>query len=199
MAIQRPGLDRFLVERLPDGSAVVFDRASEAVHSLNEVAALVWECSAEPVTLTEIAAALEQAGIPEGRKAAEDAVRQLSRCGLVESLEPAPVPDGSRRRALQLLLRGAAAAPVVLTMTVAEQHVFAQGTGSPTTTPTPTPTATPTPTPTTGPPTTTPPPTPTPTATPTPTPTPTPTATPTPTTLAPTPTPTPTPTPPPTF
>lgn len=188
MVFLRPDADRFLVDRLPDGSVVVFDRTSEAVHSLNEVAALAWERCGHPTSMADLAGILSEAGVTNAENAAEDAIRQLEAAGLVAARDlEVPSHANSRRQALRWMIRGAAVAPVVLTMSVAEQHVFAQGTGSPTTTPTPTPTTTPTPTPT-----------PTPTATPTPTtvaPTPTPMTTPTP---VPTPTPTPTPTTPPT-
>jgi hypothetical protein len=203
----RPSSDRFLVERLPDGSAAIFDTASEAVHSLNQTAALVWDCCASPVSLDEIAEAVQRVtGIADARTAAQDALTQLTRVGLVLSR----VDEGrlaSRRMALGLALSGATvafAAPLVLTMTVGQQNVFAQQSGSPTPTPTPTtapepPTGTPQPTNLTQTPTPTDTPTNTPTSTPTDTPTSTPTTTPTEAaTSTPTSTPTDTPTPTPT-
>jgi hypothetical protein len=202
LLFERPPADRYLVERLPDGSAAVFDRETAAVHSLNEPAAFAWECCIEPRTLSELAEALGEAGVLDAQAVAAACVRELTAAGLLGARETAgALPERTRRQAFRLLLQGAAVVPVVLTMSVAEQHVFAQGTGSPiaTPTPTPTPTATVTPPPTSTPtPTVTSAPTVTPTATPTPTfsptPTPTPTATPTPT-FSPTPTPTATPTP----
>jgi hypothetical protein len=206
---QRTRSDRFLIERLPDGSATIFDRQTEAVHSLNQTAALIWECCAEPATPADIAEVIERAtGIADATAAVTEGLAQLTGAGLISVVAAKGVAadapaDRSRRTAL--LLVGATSvgfiAPLVVTMTLTEQRAFAQGAGSPTPTATPTPTpsgATPTPTPTDTPTPTTATPTPTPTDTPTPTTataTPTPTDTPTPTpTVTPTDTPTPTPT-----
>lgn len=197
---QRPRGSRFLVERLPDGSAVVFDRTSETVHSLNQTAVLVWECCAEPVSAAQIAEIVQRAtGAADPAGAVADALGQLSRVGLVQAREGAAIDDS--RRATLRVLGGSAigfVAPLVITMTLAQQNrLAAQSLSVPTATPTPTappgPTGSPTPT-------ATPTDTPTPTVTPTPTDTPTPTVTPTPTntptpTATPTPTNTPTPTP----
>ena len=144
----RPGSDRFLVEPLPDGSAAVFDSASESVHSLNQTAAVVWECCGEPVALTDIVEVVRRVtGLSEPRGVAEEALNQLERAGLVETRRMDDDPPPSRRTALRIraVARGSSIAflaPLVLTMTVGEQHAFAQQTGSPVTTTTSAPTTT---------------------------------------------------------
>lgn len=64
---RQPSPHRFVVERLPDGSAAVFDQANGAVHSLNEVAALVWDACAEPITLDALVESVQQATPPKTR------------------------------------------------------------------------------------------------------------------------------------
>ena len=134
----RPESDRFLVEPLPDGSAAVFDSASESVHSLNQTAALVWECCSEPAALADIADVVRRVtGLPEPRAVAEDALNQLQRSGLVEARRVDDHGLPSRRTALRMIGRGSSIAflaPLVQTMTVGQQHALAQGVGSPVTT-----------------------------------------------------------------
>jgi len=180
MVYQHPRADRFLIDRLPDGSMAVLDRSSEAVHSLNQTAAAVWECCAEARTADEIADMLQrETGAPDMKGTVAAALQQLLRVGLVEAFDTEAPPLPTRRQSVGVALGLTAAglaAPLVLTLTIAQQNAHAQQAGSGTSpTPTPTPTGGPTPTPTT---TVTPTATPTPTSTPTP-PTPTPTPTPT--------------------
>lgn len=179
----------YQIEELPDGSAVLFDRGSEAMHSLNRVALSVWQASETRVAEAELIAGLD--GLAD-EKAVREAVAQLLAAGLIEATDAPNAAEMSRRKALRVFGGTAAGVigPAVITMTLAQQRRLAaqalsggNGTPTPTATPTAGPTGTPTATPTD---------TPTPTATPTPTDTPTPTATPTPTD---TPTPTPTNTP----
>jgi hypothetical protein len=131
---RRPESDRFLVERLPDGSAAVFDTTSEAIHSLNQTAALVWECCREPVAIADIADVIQRVtGLPEPRAVAEDALRQLERGGLVEACRE-DVANRASRRDVLLKIGGVSAAflaPLVLTLTLTEQHAFARQAGSP--------------------------------------------------------------------
>jgi hypothetical protein len=130
--------DQFVVEHLSDGSAAVFDRSGDAVHSLNPTAAAVWACCAEPSSVHEIRAALaEGLAQPLDAGTIEDALRQLVKAGLIQqathSVEPADGP--SRREALKRLAWGSAAVavPVVLTLAGSEQRVLAQCAGSVTT------------------------------------------------------------------
>ena len=138
MLFVRPESGRFLVEPLPDGSAAVFDSASESVHSLNQTAALVWECCSEPAALADIEDVVRRVtGLPEPRAVAEDALNQLQRSGLVEARRVDDDGLPSRRTALRMIGRGSSIAflaPLVLTMTVGQQHALAQEVGSPVTT-----------------------------------------------------------------
>jgi hypothetical protein len=97
-AYQRPSSARFLVDILPDGSAVVFDTTTETVHSLNDTARRVWEACDVPATVAEIAAVLRDAtGIDADASTIDDAVRQLVRQGLL--VETVPVVSETSREA----------------------------------------------------------------------------------------------------
>jgi hypothetical protein len=135
----RPARDRFIVERLSDGSVAVFDRSGDAVHSLNPAAAAVWACCAEPASVDDLSDALaEGTANPPGVEVIDAAVRQLLGAGLLQEVQGAsaalPLPAlSSRRQALKRIAGGAAVAlPVILTLAGKEQRLLAQGCGSPT-------------------------------------------------------------------
>lgn len=123
-AVQSP---RFLVERLPDGSAAVFDTETEAAHSLNAAAVAVWECCDEPTGVEEIARMLSEAGGPVDVSTVRQTLDQLVAIGLAEQTI-APDTAAPRRRAVLRTL--AAGVPVILTLTASAQKAFAQGAGS---------------------------------------------------------------------
>jgi hypothetical protein len=148
--------DRFVSEKLPDGSLAIFDARAEAVHSLNESATLVLEACEEPATVADVVAVLQRS---TGREVpVETALEFLHRLEAADLVirERASL---SRRSMLRTVTVGSAAAlalPTLLTLTASEQRAHAQAVGSPptTTSTTPTTTASPTST-TTSPPTTT--------------------------------------------
>lgn len=135
----RPISERFIIEQLSDGSVAVFDRAGDAVHSLNPAAAAVWTCCTEPSTIDDLCDAVPEGTVnPPGVDAIEAAVRQLLAVGLLQEVQgvSAALPLAalsSRRQALKKLARGGVVAlPVVLTLVGKEQRLLAQGSGSPT-------------------------------------------------------------------
>src|SRR5690349_19648824 len=124
---RRPSSGRFLVERMPDGSAAVFDTASEAVHSLNQTALVVWDACAEPASIDDLAEALQRAtGVADGHTAAEHALTQLQAAGLVELVPDAAGISASRRRALVIIGGSSMAfvAPLVISMALSEQRLL---------------------------------------------------------------------------
>lgn len=134
---QRSPDDRFLIEALPDGSIAIFDSRTEAVHSLNPAAALVLEACAEPVTLSDVTTVLWRT--TEGGVPAESALEVLKRLEAAELIvridaEAPLAPSGtSRRDLLKKVAFGSAAAlalPAILTLTGAEQRLYAQEAGS---------------------------------------------------------------------
>jgi hypothetical protein len=133
--------ERWLVERLPDGSAAVFDVETEAAHSLNAAAVAAWEYCDEPVRPDEVARALSEAGAPVDVHTARQTLERLTQIGLVEPTVTADAGVLPRRAVMRTL---AAGVPVILTLTASAQKAFAQGAGSGATTAGATSTAAPT-------------------------------------------------------
>ncbi len=128
-----PSDHQFIVERLADGSAAVFDAKGEAVHSLNQSAAAVWACCAEPATLSQIVEALNDGlSTPMPQESIAQALRQLEGVGMIvrsSKHQPALVSP-SRRDALRRTAwgsTGVVALPVVISLLASEQRVHAQG------------------------------------------------------------------------
>jgi hypothetical protein len=130
----------FVVERLPDGSTAVFDRATKTVHSLNASAAAAFEACREPKTVSELAHEMGQAlSAPVTDAVALAAAGELEQAGLVVGTGvPQAEPERASRRAI--LKAAGVALPVVLSLTAAEQqaHAATAASGAATTTPAPT-------------------------------------------------------------
>jgi hypothetical protein len=125
--------DRFLAERLPDGSIAIFDSRTEAVHSLNPAAAAVLETCEEPAAVAHVAAVLEEC--TGGGAPAETALEVLGRLEAAELIVRAPAAPAlvlpNRRELLKRAGTAVALAlPVILTLTGAEQRLYAQAAGS---------------------------------------------------------------------
>jgi len=127
-----------LIEKLPDGSTAVFDTLTKTVHSINETAAAAFESCRDPRTVAQVATAMREIlKTPVTEEMALEAIAELEQAGLVACSEPLPIKPGqaSRRSLLKTLGTVAAtAAPLVLSLSMAEQSVYAQGAGSGTTT-----------------------------------------------------------------
>lgn len=129
MVVQQTPAKGYVPEKLPDGSSAIFDRAANAVYALNDTAAAAFESCQKPVTLAVLSDMMRlRLGQPVTVETALEAVAELERAGLVTSSGATQeLRNASRRR----LLRAAGVAlPVVLSLTAAEQRVFAQGAGS---------------------------------------------------------------------
>jgi hypothetical protein len=130
--------DRFLAEALPDGSIAIFDSQTETVHSLNPAAALVLEACGEPATLDYVAVVLRRCtGCGDPGETALHVLQRLEAAELVMRTDsPAPLmppSHPSRRDLLKKAAMGSAvllALPAMLTLTGAEQRLYAQTAGS---------------------------------------------------------------------
>ena len=110
----------FVVERLPDGSTVVFESATKTVHSLNPLAALVFEACREKISVTRL---IEAIGSPVSEEPILAAIGELESAGLVER---SGAEGTSRRGVLRAVgIAAGAAVPMVLSLTASEQRAYA--------------------------------------------------------------------------
>ncbi len=133
LEVWQPGVETRLVEKLPDGSTAVFDTLTKTVHSINEIAAAAFEACRDKRTVTQVAAAMQETlNSPVSEEIALTAIYELERAGLVACSRPV---SASRRSLLKSVgTIAATVAPLVLSLSSAEQSAFAQGAGSGTTT-----------------------------------------------------------------
>lgn len=129
MVVQQSSAKGYVPEKLPDGSSAIFDRATNAVYALNDTAAAAFDICQKPVTLAVLSDMMRQRlGPAVTVETALEAVAELERAGLVTSSGATQELRNASRR--QLLKAAGVALPVVLSLTAAEQRVFAQGAGS---------------------------------------------------------------------
>jgi hypothetical protein len=118
------------IEKLPDGSMAIYDLRSKSVHSLNRSAAALWEACADGATMPQLAESLgSRPGTPATKEEVPVWIEQMRGLDLIvaKGAMPETVPQPGRRSMLAAL---GAAVPVILTLTAAEQRVYAQGAGS---------------------------------------------------------------------
>jgi len=115
------------VENLPDGSVVICDERSKAIHSLNASAASVWRACAEGASESHLFAALADGEQHGSDEALRTAIHQLQQAHLIEPgcnvASEATVNQG--RRAMVRAL--GTAVPLVLTLGAAQQRAYAGG------------------------------------------------------------------------
>jgi hypothetical protein len=129
IVVQQTSAKGYVPEKLPDGSSAIFDRATNAVYALNDTAAAAFEFCQKPVTLAVLSERMRlRLGPAATMETALEAVAELERAGLVTSSGATQELRNASRR--QLLKAAGVALPVVLSLTAAEQRVFAQETGS---------------------------------------------------------------------
>jgi hypothetical protein len=138
----RKNLSGFVVEKLPDGSTALFDRATKTVHSLNSSAAAAFELCREPKSVSELAREMSDAlAIPVTDVMALAAAGELEQAGLVIGTGARQAEDERASRRAMLKAAGVAL-PIVLSLTAAEQQAHAAMAISGTTSTTPAPTTT---------------------------------------------------------
>jgi hypothetical protein len=128
------GSENRVVDKLPDGSTAVFDTLTKTVHSINKTAAAAFEACREKRNLPQLATAMREIlESPVTEETALAAISQLERAGLVACSGARPPEPGktSRRSVLKAVGSAAAmAAPLVLSLSSAEQRAYAQGSTS---------------------------------------------------------------------
>ena len=127
MHVERVNSDALVVNQLPDGSRVMQDTTTDKLYALNPTAGAAWDACSDPTTLENVAQTMQRSFDPEiTEEIAEEAILQLQDHNLVKTFESPSL--GSRRRFLAAM--GAAAVPLVVTLTVADQRVYAEKVGS---------------------------------------------------------------------
>jgi PqqD family protein of HPr-rel-A system len=118
-----------VIENLPDGSVAVFDAESGAVHALNAQAAAALRACGKGSALPAIALAMSrELQTRTDDAAALEALSQLDASGLVQCVGKEKAAAGPSRRSI--FGAAAAALPVVLTLTAAQQKAYARLAGS---------------------------------------------------------------------
>lgn len=129
MLVESTNKDALVVNRLPDGSRVVVDAANETVLALNATAGSAWDACSQPTTLSGVTEHMRRSLDPGTTEAvAERAILELEAKKLVRIFE-APKPT---RRQMLGTLSAAAALPLVVSLTLANQKAYAKATVSPT-------------------------------------------------------------------
>jgi hypothetical protein len=119
MQVERVNSDGLIVNRLPDGSRIFTDQASETVFALNASAGAAWDACSQPTTLSGVVGEMRRNFDPHvTEELAHEAIAQLSEKRLVATSENLPSP--SRRRLIAGL--SAAAIPLVVSLTLADQR-----------------------------------------------------------------------------
>jgi hypothetical protein len=142
MQVERTNSNNLSVDKLPDGSRVIFDPQSETVFALNTTAGAAWDACSRPTTLSKVTEDMQRSVDPSvTEELALDAILQLQEKNLVTTSGSSS--NATRRQVFSTL--SAIAIPLVVSLTMAEQRdhalLAASGIG---TTPPPTTTGNPT-------------------------------------------------------
>lgn len=122
MHVERMNPGPLTVNQLPDGSRVIVDQTNETVFALNAMAGAAWDACREPTTLTRVTDTMRRSFDPATTEGlAQEAILQLQDKNLVRTSES--LPPATRRRFLATL--GAAAVPLVVSLTIADQRAYA--------------------------------------------------------------------------
>src|SRR5271156_7158420 len=122
MHVERANSDALVVNQLPDGSRIIVDPSNEKVLALNATAGAAWDACSDPTTLARVTDSMQRSldpGVTE--ELAAEAILQLQDKKLVTTSGAFSQP--SRRRFLATL--GAAAVPLVVSLTIADQRAHA--------------------------------------------------------------------------
>jgi hypothetical protein len=132
MKIQCSREESLLVNKLPDGSQVIVNPSNETMYALNATAGAAFDaCRAcqQATTLPEVAETMQRSlNVTVTEELAEMAVRQLHENKLVSAPEVQAKPT---RRQIIGSLGAAAALPLVVSLTLADQKAYAQQSSSP--------------------------------------------------------------------
>lgn len=122
MHVERLNAGPLMVNELPDGSRVIVDRTNETVFALNAMAAAAWDACSAPTTLANVTDSMRRSFDPlTTEELAQEAIFQLREKNLVKT--SASFPQSTRRKFIATL--GAAAVPLVVSLTIADQRAHA--------------------------------------------------------------------------
>ena len=122
MHVERMNSGPLTVNQLPDGSRVIVDQTNETVFALNAMAGAAWDACSAPTTLAKVTDSMRRSfDAATTEELAQEAILQLQDKKLVRTSES--LPPASRRKFLATL--GAAAIPLVVSLTIADQRAHA--------------------------------------------------------------------------
>jgi len=125
MQIESKNSDVLVVNKLPDGSRVIVDPATETVYALNATAGAAWDACSEPTTLSDVTRHMQHAFDPNtSEEIAERALIELEDKKLVR------ISQTTTRRQMLAHMGAAAALPLVVALTMSDQRAFALTAGS---------------------------------------------------------------------
>jgi hypothetical protein len=132
LIFQRLQSSEWVSENFSDGSVVLLENTTKTIHSLDATAAAALASCGDPAGLSDVVLAMQSSlKRPVTESEALAALEQLQHAGLVTCRNADDGGVRSRRDLLRAMGTAAgASAPMVLSLTVAEQKVYAQGVGS---------------------------------------------------------------------
>jgi hypothetical protein len=123
MQIERTNSDVLVINKLPDGSAVIVDAENEAVFALNPTAGAAWDACDSSTTLVGVTESMQRSLGPRiSEELAEQAILQLRDNSLVKTSEG---PSQASRRQF-ITTMSSIALPLVVSLSLAEQRAYAQ-------------------------------------------------------------------------
>ncbi len=129
MQIERTHSDALTINTLPDGSRVIVDSANQTVLALNATAGAAWDACSTPTSLAGVAKTMRHSFDQQTTEAgAKEAILQLEEHNLVrtsEMSESGGFPQQPGRRQFIATL-SAAALPLVVSLTLADQQAYAK-------------------------------------------------------------------------
>jgi hypothetical protein len=127
MQVERVNSDALVGNQLPDGSKIILNPGNETAFALNATAGAAWDACSEPTTLARVTESMRcslDAGTTE--ELAEEAILQLRDEKLVKTSGASS--RATRRKFIATL--GAAALPLVVSLTMADQRAHASNANS---------------------------------------------------------------------
>jgi hypothetical protein len=134
LEVWQTAAENHIIEKLPDGSTAVFDALTRTVHSINKTATAAFDACRDKRNVSELVTAMrETLESPVTEEMALAAVFELERVGLVACSASTHEErlQASRRSVLRAVGTAAATvAPLVLSLSSAEQSAYAAAAGS---------------------------------------------------------------------
>lgn len=121
MQVERTHSDALVVNKLPDGSAVITDKTNDTVFALNATAGAAWDACSTPTTLASVTESMQRSLNPGvNEEFAEEAIRQLQDKNLVKT---SSAFSPTRRQFFATV--SAVALPLVVALSIPDQKAYA--------------------------------------------------------------------------